>query len=189
VLFRRGEEGKGSLDTPVKYSGLLDNHDLPQNPPLAHQGCKLLLLIAEQCPSNFHSGLSGENMIQAIGTLITRGTVMFEYDVHDMQRAVDWYRDVLGLETRFRGGDCHTEFALPVPGARLAPSLAENQKTIHKAARLFLRTNDIHAVETYLTAKRVTLEPIKNVDNVVLILWVEDSEENHFAFEQWVRRN
>ena len=36
--------------------------------------------------------------------------------------------------------------------------------------------------------KDVNTNPIENIHNVVLILWVEDSEGNHFAFEQWINR-
>ena len=127
-------------------------------------------------------------MSQGISALIEKDTLMFEYDVHDMRRAVDWYRDIFGLEILFQGGDCHTEFALPLPGARLALSLAGREKSIHKAARLFLRTDDIQAVEEHLKAEGVPLKPIENVDDGVRILWVEDSEGNHLAVEQWIGR-
>ena len=127
-------------------------------------------------------------MNRDISPLIRKDTVMFEYDVHDMARAVDWYREVLGFDIVFQGGDCHTEFALPVQGVRLALSLVDENKAIRKAARLFIRTDDIYPVEAYLKGKGVKTKPIENVDNVVLILWVEDSEGNHFAFEQWLKR-
>jgi predicted enzyme related to lactoylglutathione lyase len=112
---------------------------------------------------------------------------MFEYDVHDMRRAVAWYKDVLELPVIFEGGDCHTEFALPLPGARLALSLTGPEKTIDKAARLFLRTDELAAVETRLRAKNVQTR-LEEVDGVVRILWVEDCEGNHFAYEQWLNR-
>ena len=127
-------------------------------------------------------------MNQPIRALTRKETVMFEYDVHDMERAVKWYSETLGLEVVFRGGGCHTEFALPVPGARLALSLAPSEKPIRKAARLFLRTEDLDAVESHLKARRVKTGPKEDVDGVVRILWVEDSEGNHLAFEQWIRR-
>lgn len=127
-------------------------------------------------------------MTNSISNLIKNDTIMFEYDVHDMQRAVAWYKDILGLEIIFEGGDCHTEFALPVKGARLALSWVEPDVKIEKAARLFIPTSNIYAVEAYLQAKGVQAEPIRNVDDVVLILRVEDSEGNHFAFEQWLAR-
>jgi catechol 2,3-dioxygenase-like lactoylglutathione lyase family enzyme len=127
-------------------------------------------------------------MTDSIIDLIKNDTIMFEYDVHDMQRAVTWYKDVLGFEVVFAGGDCHTEFALPVKGARLALSWVEPDVKIKKAARLFIPTSNIYAVEAYLWAKGVKTKPVENVDNVVLILWVEDSEGNHFAFEQWLAR-
>ena len=64
-------------------------------------------------------------MVQEINTLMRNDTIMFEYDVHNMQRAVKWYKDILSLGVIFEGGDCHAEFALPVQGARLALSRVE----------------------------------------------------------------
>jgi predicted enzyme related to lactoylglutathione lyase len=127
-------------------------------------------------------------MIRSIRDLIRSDTVMFEYDVHDLRRAVEWYRDVLGFELVFSGGDCHAEFALPVPGARLALSRAPDDAPIRKAARLFLRTDNLDAVEAVLRSNGVKTGPSENVDGVVRILWVEDPEGNHFAFEQWLKR-
>ena len=123
-------------------------------------------------------------MDQDIRGLIRDDTVMFEYDVHDMAKAVDWYKTVLGLKIIFQGGDCHTEFALPVPGARLALSRAEEGKPIRKAPRMFLRTDDLDAVEDRMRAMGVRAGPVEEVDGVVRILWVEDPEGNHFAVEQ-----
>ena len=126
-------------------------------------------------------------MTQDIRTFIRNDSVMFEYDVHDMKRAVTWYKEILGLEVVFQGGECHTEFALPVKGVRLALSLADKGKKILKSGRLFIPVTDINAIETYLITKGVKTHREK-VDDVVLILWVEDSEGNLFAFEQWVNR-
>ncbi|MBN1991995.1 MAG: VOC family protein [Anaerolineae bacterium] len=128
-------------------------------------------------------------MRESINDLIKNDTIMFEYDVHDMQRAVAWYKNVLGFEVIFSGGDCHTEFALPVKGARLALSWVEPDVKIKKAARLFISTPDVYAVEAYLQGKDVKTGPLEKVDGVVLILWVEDCEGNHFAFEQWLARS
>jgi lactoylglutathione lyase len=120
-------------------------------------------------------------------TLICSDTVMFEYEVHDMRRAVAWYQAVLELPIVYQGGECHTELALPLAGARLALSLAAPEKKIDRAARLFLRTDDLEAVEAALAAKRVRTRR-EEVNGAVRILWVEDSEGNHFAFEEWLNR-
>ena len=127
-------------------------------------------------------------MTDNIRSLMKTYSIMFVYGVHNMQRAVKWYQDVLGLDIIFEGGGCHTEFALPVKGARLALSLIDTDIPIQKAARLFIPTHDIYAVEAYLKKKGVNTKPIENIHNVTLILWVEDPEGNHFAFEQWVNR-
>ncbi len=117
-------------------------------------------------------------------TLIRAHTLMFEYDVHDMKRALQWYQDIFGFECVFGPTDCHTELALPLKGARLALSLADETVKIQKGARVFLSTDHIQAFETFLKNKGVKTKPIENTHNVVLILWVEDSEGNYLAIEQ-----
>lgn len=120
--------------------------------------------------------------------LLRQDTVMFEYDVHNMERAVGWYREMFGFDILYGPTDCHTEFALPLSGARLALSLADESVEIRKGSRVFLRTDDIQAVETTLKQKGARTRPIENVDRVVLILWVEDPEGNYLAIEQWINR-
>ena len=126
-------------------------------------------------------------MTQDIRAFVRNDSVMFEYDVHEMKRAVAWYREILGLEVTFKGGECHTEFAFPVKGARLALSLVDKRKKILKSGRLFILVTDIDAIETWLVAKGVKVRR-ERVEDVVEILWVEDSEGNHFAFEQGINR-
>ncbi len=43
-------------------------------------------------------------------------------------------------------------------------------------------------VEAYLKERGAKTKPIENVDNAVLILWVEDTEGNYLAVEQWLNR-
>lgn len=127
-------------------------------------------------------------MTQQMSALIRSDTIMFEYDVHDMNRAVQWYKDTFGFEIIYGPYECHTEFALPVKGARLALSLADKRITIQKGSIVFIATHDIQAVEAYLKEKGANTKPIENVENAVLILWVEDTEGNYLAFEQWLNR-
>ena len=120
--------------------------------------------------------------------LIKNDTVMFEYDVHDMHRSVKWYQDMFGFDVVYGPTHCHTEFALPLNGARLALSLADETIKIQKGSRVFLATNDVKAVETCLKKKGARTKPIENTDNVVLILWVEDPEGNYLAIQQWLNQ-
>jgi len=127
-------------------------------------------------------------MNKQMSALINTDTVMFEYDVHDMNRAVQWYQDIFGFDVVYGPTHCHTEFALPLNGARLALSLADETIRIQMGSRVFLTTNDVQAVEAYLKKKGARTKSIENTDNVVLILWVEDSEGNYLAIEQWLNR-
>ncbi len=119
-----------------------------------------------------------------LNSLVNCNTIMFEYDVHDMNRAVGWYRDIFGFPITFGPTHCHTEFALPLPGSHLALSLADASIAIRKGPRLFLATADIQAMKTYLKEKGAKTLPIENTDNVVLILWVQDPEGNYLAIQQ-----
>ncbi len=122
-----------------------------------------------------------------IQNYLRNDSVMFEYDVHDMARAVAWYRGLFGFEITFQGGECHTEFALPVSGARLALSLCSSEKKIEKAARLFLPVSDAMAAADCLKANGIAAR-VEQVEDVVRIVWVEDPEGNRFAFEEWLNR-
>jgi hypothetical protein len=76
--------------------------------------------------------MEDEITTQDLRGLVRDDSIMFEYDVHDMKRAVAWYKEMLGLNVVFQGGECHTEFALPVKGARLALSLVDKGKKTSK---------------------------------------------------------
>lgn len=109
--------------------------------------------------------------------------------VYDMDRAVTWYQDIFGFDIIFRGGDCHTEFALPITGTRLALSLTSRKHQEGKArGRLFINVTNIDQVEAYLQEKKAKIEPVFIIPGVVKILWVEDSEGNYFAFEESLNR-
>lgn len=72
---------------------------------------------------------------------------------------------------------------------RLALSLVDKEREIGKSpSRLFISTHDIYAVEQYLKRKGVETKSIEEIPDVVLILWVVDSEGNYLAFEQWLGR-
>lgn len=87
-------------------------------------------------------------MVEDIDSLMRNDTIMFEYEVHDMRRAVKLYKEILGLKVIFEGGEYHTEFALPVKSTRLALSLTEKpRKNGRSPSRLFIVTDDIYAVE------------------------------------------
>jgi predicted enzyme related to lactoylglutathione lyase len=116
--------------------------------------------------------------------LYREDTIVFEYDVHDMERALRWYQAMFGFKIAYGPTHCHNELALPVSGARLALSLADSKVKIRKASRVFLVTDDIYAVEADLKNKGATTKPIENTDDVVLILWVVDPDGNHLAIKQ-----
>jgi methylmalonyl-CoA/ethylmalonyl-CoA epimerase len=99
--------------------------------------------------------------------------------VKDVQRALAFYRDVLGLPFLFEAGnmaffDCG--------GVRLMLTMAENPGATYGSI-LYYKTPDIHATSEALTARGVTFESpahliAKMPDHDLWMAFFKDSEGN-----------
>ena len=111
-------------------------------------------------------------------------------NVHDVDRARLWYRDVLGLRHLF---DAPGMAFFDVGGVRLMLSRAETGELDHLASILYYDVEDIHAVHRTLVEKGVRFEdephvvaPLARAD-----LWMaffRDSEGNLLALHCEVAR-
>jgi methylmalonyl-CoA/ethylmalonyl-CoA epimerase len=101
-------------------------------------------------------------------------------NVHDLERAVRFYRDVLGLE-----------FLFQVPrlaffncgGVRLMLGVAETERFNHPASTLYYDVPDIQAATTTLKERGVAFEADPHViaelgDRVLWLAFFADSEGN-----------
>jgi predicted enzyme related to lactoylglutathione lyase len=105
-------------------------------------------------------------------------------NVHDLQRAVAFYRDTLGVRFLFQAPGGLAFF--DVGGVRLMIGVAENPDFNHPASTLYYKVEDIEGAYTTLTQRGVIF-----VDRPHLIaklpsheLWMtffHDSEENVLA--------
>ena len=108
--------------------------------------------------------------------------------VKDVQRALIFYRDVLGLPFLFEAGnmaffDCG--------GVRLMLTLSENSGATY-ASILYYKTVDIHATSAALTEKGVTFESpahliAKMPDHDLWMAFLKDSEGNLLGLMSEVR--
>ncbi|HWE48791.1 MAG TPA: VOC family protein [Bryobacteraceae bacterium] len=108
--------------------------------------------------------------------------------VRDLERAVNWYRDVLGLRFLFSAG--HLAF-FDCDGVRLMLSRSEPVESVHSSV-IYFKTDDIDASSRGLTEKGAALEEspkmiAKMPDHELWMAFFRDSEGNLLAFMSEVR--
>jgi methylmalonyl-CoA/ethylmalonyl-CoA epimerase len=110
-------------------------------------------------------------------------------NVRDVQRAVEFYRDVLGL---------HFLFQIPnaaffdCGGLRLMLGTAEKPEFDHPASILYYRVADIHAAHASLQAAGVETVDAPHLvarmpDHELWMFFVRDPEGNHLGMMSEVR--
>jgi methylmalonyl-CoA/ethylmalonyl-CoA epimerase len=111
-------------------------------------------------------------------------------NVHDTQRAVEFYRDTLGLKLLFTAGQLAF---LDCGGVRLMLTPPEKPEFDHPASILYFKVADIQAAHARLVERgaKVEAEPhvvAKMPDHDLWLAEFRDSEGNIMAFMSEVRR-
>lgn len=101
-------------------------------------------------------------------------------NVHDPDRAVAFYRDILGLQLLFRAG--HLAF-FDCGGIRLMLSPPEKPEFDHPSSILYFKVDDIHDAYAHLQARDVKTEGVPNLvakmpDHDLWLAAFRDSEGN-----------
>jgi len=101
-------------------------------------------------------------------------------NVHDPDRAVAFYRDILGLKLLFRAG--HLAF-FACDGIRLMLSPPEKPEFDHPSSILYFRVDDIQHAYAQLQASNVKTEGLPNLvakmpDHDLWLAAFRDSENN-----------
>jgi len=101
-------------------------------------------------------------------------------NVHDPDRAVAFYRDILGLQLLFRAG--HLAF-FDCDGIRLMLSPPEKPEFDHPSSILYFKVEDIQQAYAELRARNVTTEGVPNLvakmpDHDLWLAEFRDSEGN-----------
>ena len=109
--------------------------------------------------------------------------------VHDTSRAVEFYRDTLGLKLLFTAG--HLAF-FDCGGVRLMLSPPERPEFDHRASILYFKVNDIQSAYARLVQRKVKTENEPHVvarmpDHDLWLAEFRDSEGNIMAFMAEVR--
>jgi methylmalonyl-CoA/ethylmalonyl-CoA epimerase len=105
-------------------------------------------------------------------------------NVHDLQRAVAFYRDTLGMRFLFQAPGGLAFF--DVGGVRLMLGVAEKEEFNHPTSILYYKVDDIDAAYETLKGRNVTFidEPhliAKLPDHELWMTFFRDSEENVLA--------
>jgi methylmalonyl-CoA/ethylmalonyl-CoA epimerase len=105
-------------------------------------------------------------------------------NVRDLQRAVAFYRETLGMRFLFQAPGGLAFF--DVGGVRLMLGVAEKPEFSHPASILYYKVSDIGAAYEMLTSRGVTFmdEPhliAKMPDHELWMTFLRDSEENVLA--------
>jgi methylmalonyl-CoA/ethylmalonyl-CoA epimerase len=105
-------------------------------------------------------------------------------NVRDLRRAVNFYRDVLGMRHLFDAEPKMSFF--DCGGVRLMLGVAEQAQFDHPASILYYRVDDIEAAHRELVAKGVRFEQAPHLvarlpDHDLWLGFARDSEDNLFA--------
>ena len=127
----------------------------------------------------------------ATASTALQGILQLAINVRDMERAVAFYRDALGLRFLFQAGPRLAFF--DCGGVRLMLSPPEAPEHDHASSILYFRVQDIKAAHELLAARGVAFRdtPHKIADMPDHELWMthfDDTEGNLHALMAEVRR-
>ena len=113
-----------------------------------------------------------------------KGSVYFQYQVKDFDRAKKFYSEVMGFEIAYDGGTevGWAEFKLPAEGARLGINLITSGEHRQGSGTLTIDVEDLEACKTYLENKGFSTTDITDIPNMVSYFNGKDSEGNPIQF-------
>ncbi|TFF92274.1 VOC family protein [Candidatus Thorarchaeota archaeon] len=109
-----------------------------------------------------------------------RGSVYFQYQVKDYERAKEFYSEIMGFEMTWDGGTevGWGEFDLPAKGAKLGINLITKGEHRQGSGTLTLDVEDIESCKSYLEGKGVKTTEISDIPDMVSYFNMKDSEGN-----------
>ena len=109
-----------------------------------------------------------------------KGSVYFQYQVKDFDRAKKFYSEIMGFEITWDGGTeaGWAEFALPVKGAKLGINLLREGEHRQGSGTLTMDVEDLDACKTYLKTKGVDTSDITDIPDMVSYFNLKDPEGN-----------
>jgi methylmalonyl-CoA/ethylmalonyl-CoA epimerase len=112
-------------------------------------------------------------------------------NTHDVERAISFYRDGLGLEFLFRAGPLAFFMC---GGVRIMLSVAESSEFDHASSVIYFRVADIHAAREELTGRGVEFEDephliAKMPDHELWMTFFRDPDRNYLGLMSEIRRS
>jgi len=108
------------------------------------------------------------------------GSVYFQYQVKDFDRAKKFYSEIMGFDITWDGGAevGWAEFALPARGAKLGINLIRDGEHRQGSGTLTLDVDDLDACKTYLESKGLDTSDIMDIPDMVSYFNLKDPEGN-----------
>lgn len=117
------------------------------------------------------------------------GGLTVSMPVADLQKAIDWYKDVLGFELAYRMDDIGwCEVVSPVTNVNMGLSVVE--KPNPGGATPTFGVKDINAARASLEANGVRIDgDVVTIENMVSLLTFYDADDNALMFFQMLTDN
>jgi methylmalonyl-CoA/ethylmalonyl-CoA epimerase len=111
-------------------------------------------------------------------------------NTHDVERAVAFYRDALGLEYLFQAGALAF---FRCGDVRIMLSVAESSEFDHPSSIVYFRVDDIHAAREELASRGVAFEDEPHLiaempDHDLWMTFFRDPDRNYLGLMSEVRR-
>lgn len=108
------------------------------------------------------------------------GSVYFQYQVKDFDRAKKFYSEIMGFEITWDGGTevGWAEFELPAKGAKLGINLLREGEHRQGSGTLTMDVVDLAECKTYFEGKGIETSDITDIPDMVSYFNLKDPEGN-----------
>jgi predicted enzyme related to lactoylglutathione lyase len=108
------------------------------------------------------------------------GSVYFQYDVKDFDRAKKFYSEIMGFEITWDGGTeaGWASFELPAKGAQLGINLIREGEIRQGSGTLTMDVEDLVECKSYFESKGIEASEITDIPDMVSYFNLKDPEGN-----------
>ena len=109
-----------------------------------------------------------------------KGSVYFQYQVKDFDRAKKFYSEIMGFEITWDGGAevGWAQFELPAKGAQLGINLLREGELRQGSGTLTMDVEDLDVCKSYFESKGIKASDIEDIPDMVSYFNIKDPEGN-----------